>query len=117
MPRMLLVVLLGLGLTTTVHAQSTKIVGIGAASCAHFNAEVAARPATERDYLAWAQGLMSGVLIRAPKDVDQDLDLAPSSMPLNAQADFLRTFCAKNPRQDYLDAVRALYHRLRGPGS
>lgn len=103
---------------TVAQARSTaKITGIGATSCVHFNEEVASRPAAQRDYFAWAQGLMSGVLLRAPEGVDEDLDLAPPNMPLNAQAEFVRKFCAANPTLDYLDAVRALYHRLRGPGS
>ena len=105
------------GLTMAVQAEPTKIVGIGAASCAWFGADAAAQPAMERDYFAWAQGFMSGALIRAPDGVDEGLDLAPPSMPLAAQADFLRTFCAANPATDYSDAVRALYHRLRGPAS
>jgi hypothetical protein len=65
------------GLTMAVQAEPTKIVGIGAASCARFGADAAAQPAMERDYFAWAA----------------------------------------NPATDYSDAVRALYHRLRGPAS
>ncbi len=54
-------------------------------------------------------------MFTAPPGVDEGLDLAPPSMPLDAQADFLRDSCAANPGQDFMDAVRALYHRLRGP--
>ncbi|MDR7040277.1 hypothetical protein J2X36_005059 [Methylobacterium sp. BE186] len=96
-------------------ADTAKIVGIGASTCARFNQEIVERPDAEQDYFVWAQGFMSGALIRAPEGVDTGLDLAPPSMPLNVQADFIRTFCAKNNDQGYMDAVRALYHRLRGP--
>lgn len=110
-------VLLAVLATTSAHAQTAKIVGLGASACARFNQEVVDAPAIERDYFAWAQGFMSGALIRAPQGVDEGLDLSPPSFPLGAQADYLRSFCLKNPDQDYMDAVRALYHRLREPGT
>ncbi|MEN3226259.1 hypothetical protein PUR21_00965 [Methylorubrum rhodesianum] len=53
--------------------------------------------------------------MRAPAGVDEDLDLLPPSRPLQDQAAFLRDFCRAHPDQDYMDAVRALYHLLRGP--
>ena len=62
---------------TAASAQMVKIVGIGAASCAHFNEEIARDPRSERDYFAWAQGFMSGVLAQAPLGVDEGLDLDP----------------------------------------
>lgn len=96
-------------------AQTVRIVGIGASSCAQFNQEIAQKPPAERDYLAWAQGFMSGALMRAPQGIDENLDLLPPSFPLQQQADFLRAFCAANPNQDYMDAVHALYQRLKRP--
>ncbi len=117
MGRILSNVLVWSGLILAAQAGPAKIVGIGAASCARFGTDAAAHPAMERDYFAWAQGFMSGALIRAPDGVDEGLDLAPPSMPLAAQVDFLRAYCAANPATDYSDAVRALYHRLRGPAS
>lgn len=108
------VVCSGILIATSAQAQTAKIVGIGAATCARFNQEIASTPPVERDYLAWAQGFMSGALIRAPQGVDEGLDLTPPSFPLRDQAEFLRSFCAQHPDQDYMDAVRALYHRLRG---
>lgn len=98
-------------------AGAAKIVGIGASSCARFNQDIPAAPTIERDYFAWAQGFMSGALIRAPRGVDEGLDLAPESFSLQMQADFLRAFCLENPGRDYVDAVHALYRRLRGAGT
>ncbi|GJD97576.1 hypothetical protein [Methylobacterium iners] len=98
-------------------AQSVKIVGIGASTCTRFNAEIAAAPSAERDYLAWAQGFMSGALVRAPPGVDEGLDLAPADFPLGLQAEFLRDFCLKHEAGDFSDAVHALYRRLRGGGT
>lgn len=100
---------------SSAQAQMAKIVGIGASSCAHFNEEIARNPRTERDYFAWAQGYMSGVLMRAPLGVDEKLDLAPPSFPLQEQAAFLRKFCSNGLSQAYADAVLELYLRLRGP--
>lgn len=96
-------------------AQETKIVGIGASPCARFLADTGSKPAVERDYLAWAQGFMSGALIRAPEGVDVGLDLDPPAFPIAKQAEFIRTFCSAHPEQDYMDAVHALYRHLRGP--
>jgi hypothetical protein len=106
---------LGILLSNPAVAETAKIVGLGAATCALFNQEIRENPMLQRDYFAWAQGFMSGALIRAPQGVDEGLDLTPPSFPLHEQADFLRSFCTKNQDQDYMDAVRALYHRLRGP--
>lgn len=111
------IVALNVMVAMSAQAESTaKIVGIGAQSCAAFNEEVSSNQGSELYFFAWAQGFMSGALIRTPAGVDEDLDLTPPSVPLQAQVHFLRSFCAKNPGQDYMDAVRALYHRLRGPG-
>lgn len=104
-------------LALPAHAETAKIVGIGASSCNHFNEEIRKTPALQRDYFAWAQGFMSGALIRAPEGVDVGLDLTPPSLPLEEQADFLRTFCAKNQDQDFMDATRALYRHLRRLGT
>lgn len=98
-------------------AQYVKIVGIGSSTCAVFNAEIAATPMIECDYLAWAQGYMSRALVRAPSGVDEGLNLTPVSFPLSKQADFLREFCGANETRDYSDGVRELYRRLRGSGT
>lgn len=116
--RMLLAaLLLGAG-TAVAQAQATiKIVGVGATTCSEFNDETSRNPASERDYVAWAQGFMSGLLIRAPAGVDEMLDLLPQSLPLAKQTDFLRTFCRSNPGKDFTDAVTDLYRLLRKPSS
>jgi hypothetical protein len=104
-------------LVLPAQAETAKIVGIGASTCQHYNREIQEAPAVQRDYFAWAQGFMSGALIRAPEGVDAGLDLTPPSFPLEEQADFLRTFCAKNQDQDFMDATRALYRHLRKLGT
>lgn len=98
-------------------AEPAKIVGVGAAPCKNFNEEIVRNPAVERDYVAWAQGLMSGILLRAPAGVDESLDLIPSNYPLQKQAGFLRSFCQNHPDRNYGDGVLDLYRLLRNPPS
>lgn len=115
--RVAFLVILCIMAATSAQAQSTaKIVGIGAQTCAAFNKELISNQEAEYYYFAWAQGFMSGALIRAPAGYDEGLDLTPPSVPLQTQVKLLRTFCANNPDSDYMDAVRALYRRLRGIG-
>ena len=96
-------------------AQQTavKVVGIGAVSCQQFLDMVRASPPAERDFIAWAQGYMSGLLIRAPAGVDENLDLLPPTFPLQRQADFLQAFCSRAGDAGFTDAVQALYRTLR----
>ena len=116
--RMALLVLVSVtgGLVITpARAQPVKIVGIGASTCTRFLQEIEGNPLAEREYVAWAQGYMSGLLIRAPAGKDEGLDLAPPAFPLLKQAAFLRTFCATNREADFSDAVNTLYRTLRAP--
>lgn len=96
-------------------AQSVKIVGIGTANCEDFLTEIRGRPDIEKNFFAWAQGYMSGLLIRAPAGKDEDLDLMPPQFPLLKQAEFLRTYCSKHADEDFSDAVNTLYRTLRAP--
>lgn len=91
-----------------------KIVGIGAASCAEFVAHIQAEPQRERDYLAWAQGFMSGALMRSEEDAQRGLDLSPVNFPLSRQAEFLRNFCLERVDASYAEGVITLYRKLRG---
>lgn len=97
--------------------ESIKIVGIGTSSCSIFLREIADAPAAERDYIAWAQGFMSGALVRAPSGQDTGLDLLPPQFPLVRQAEFLRRYCEANSSGSFSDAVIELYRLLRMPPS
>ena len=110
-----LALVLGAGWAFSAAGQTDKIVGVGAVPCAQFSAEIARTPTAERDFLAWAQGFMSGALIRSPPGVDEGLDLTPPGFPLLRQAEFLRSYCQAHPEQDFMDAVHALYRTLRAP--
>lgn len=113
---LLAVFLVGGGLfTTAAPAESVKVVGIGASTCVKFLQDIEGNPRAERDYFAWAQGYMSGLLIRAPTGKDENLDLTPPAFPLLQQAAFLRTFCTNTKDADFSDAVNMLYRTLRAP--
>lgn len=115
LPALTLLTVFGPGGLSQVQAQSVKIVGIGASSCARFLQEIEGNARAEREYFAWAQGYMTGLLIRAPAGRDEDLDLAPPSFPLLKQAEFLRTFCMRDQSADFSDGVNSLYRTLRAP--
>ena len=97
-------------------APKARIVGLGATTCQEFNNDIKANPALRRDYLAWAEGFMSGIILSRPPGVDQGLDLAPKTFDLISQLHFLEDHCARNTALDFSDAVEALYKRLRLEG-
>lgn len=97
-------------------APKATIVGLGATTCQRFNDDIKSNPLLRRDYLAWAQGFMSGILSSRPPGVDEGLDLAPVTFPVMRQLDFLQDYCARNVSLDFSDAIAALYKRLREEG-
>lgn len=97
--------------------ETAKIVGVGAASCSTFLDHIRAEPSSERDYVIWAQGFMSGALMRAPEGLDRGLDLLPPTFPIGRQAVFLRRYCEAHPRADFSDGVVELFRTLRAPPS
>src|SRR5581483_2361904 len=104
---------LGFGQTAQSGEQAgiAKIVGLGATSCLQFTVDIEKSPAVQRDYLAWAQGFMSGILLSRPSGVDDGLDLNPPAFGLLKQLAFLSEHCAKNTSAGFSDAVEALYRR------
>lgn len=93
--------------------EQVRLVGLGASTCAEYRSDVAAKTATEREYFAWGQGFMSGILARAPAGKDVGLNLAPSSMALIEQVEYLRSYCVANSASTYSDGVVELYKELR----
>jgi len=93
-----------------------NIVGFGATTCRQFNDDVRSNPNVRLNYLAWAQGFTSGILLGRPPGVDIGLDLDPQTFGLLKQLQFLEEYCAKNGSQNFADGVEALYKRLRQEG-
>lgn len=102
-------------LTSSVPAQGVpvRIVGIGAASCHEFVQEAASDPQSARNYLAWMQGYMSGIVIGRPPKLDEGIDLSPKAFPLKAQLTFIRDYCLNAPTAPFAEAVEALFKKLR----
>ena len=96
--------------------QTARIIGLGATACLQFNEDIRLNPSVQRDYLAWGQGYMSGILVGRPPGVDQGLDLNPPTFDMINQLHFLRDYCAENTSANFADAVEALYKRLRREG-
>lgn len=95
---------------------TARIFGLGATTCQQFTDDAKANAAVRRDYLAWTQGGMGGVISSRPPGDDEGLDLAPITFDLIRQLQFLEDHCARNSSIDFLDAVAALYKRLRLEG-
>ncbi|WP_019195331.1 hypothetical protein [Afipia birgiae] len=112
----LVIVVSGSWFELQAQSAKAKIVGLGATTCQRFNDDVKANPVLRRDYLAWAQGFMSGILLSRPPGVDEGLDLDPVTFDLINQLHFLEDHCARNNSVDFADAVEALYKRLRQKG-
>lgn len=100
--------------TSIAMAQTVAIVGTGTASCLQFTTAIADKPIDEREYFAWGQGYMSGILLAAPAGVDDGLSLAPESFPIPAQIAFIRAFCGQFPTATYSDGIETLYRALGG---
>jgi len=59
-------ILLALVFSTSANSQIVNMVGIGSTQCERFNTDKDRELNFERVYFAWAQGLMSGIILRAP---------------------------------------------------
>jgi hypothetical protein len=98
---------------SSANAQTVNIVGLGSTKCERFNVDRNREPNFERVYFAWAQGLMSGILLRAPAGRDEKLNLVPRAFPVQAQIEYLGSFCSEHPTDDYSNGVIELYKQLR----
>lgn len=92
-------------------SEEVIIIGIGSSTCASFLDDIETKPEAQREYFSWAQGYMSGLLIRAP--VGENVTLNPAVFPLAKQAIFLEMFCTNNKNSRFSDGVENLYQLLR----
>src|SRR5438445_13871286 len=67
-------------------AQTANIVGLGATPCGAFNRDVERNFQIQRDYFAWVQGFMSGILMRAPPGIDEGLQLTLPNFPCSSRS-------------------------------
>ena len=93
--------------------KAIKTVGPGNTGCRQYLLDLAKNPQNQRVYFAWVQGLMSGVLIRAPPGIDENVDLLPAEFAETQQVRLIGEFCNSQPDADLFDATRLLYRRLK----
>ena len=91
-------------------------MGLGATTCRQFNDDVRSNSNIRLNYLAWAHGFMSGILLGRPPGVDVGLNLDHPTFGLLKQLQFLEQYCKQNASQNFADGVEALYKRLRQEG-
>jgi len=116
----LAIAIIGLTAVNPANAQqpmAVKIVGIGATSCRSFVEQATPDRSSQRQYLAWMQGYMSGIVIARPVGVDEGIDLNPKTFPLAQQIKFIRDYCLNAPSDSFADAVEALFKKLRSISS
>lgn len=69
----------------------------------------------EREYFAWGQGYMSGLLMRSP--AGEYVDLRHQTMPYPKQVVFVRSYCQSNRASTYDQGFLELYKALRALSS
>ena len=86
--------------------------GPGVHKCAEFTEQYQHGPNdVEQLYFLWAQGYMSATNIaRATLLKLPWIDY--KSIPADLQKKYLRTFCERNPRKMYMDAVADMVHSM-----
>lgn len=102
------------GAASGSNALELRIIGPGAATCEDFVRDIRVNPTMEREYFAWAQGFMSGVMLRAPTGVDEDINFNPEQFRVGEQIRAIRLSCIQQPSLQYADVVRAIYRQLGG---
>jgi hypothetical protein len=98
----------------SVVAQPIAIAGIGVTRCHEFNQQIDREPKLEDYYFSWAQGFMSGVLLRGRTGQDETVALVQAQHPPEQQREFLKSYCRRNPLRYYFHATAALYQQLGG---
>ena len=83
--------------------------GAGTMSCADVAAALQQHPEDENLFFSWAQGFMSGLNTDLLKHGETDLN----GLPLDAQKQFIRSYCSDHSRAPYFEAVFKLFEKMR----
>ena len=78
-------------------------------SCADVAAALQQHPEDENLCFSWAQGFMSGLNTDLLKRGETDLN----GLPLDAQKQFIRSYCHDHSRAPYFEAVFKLFDKMR----
>jgi hypothetical protein len=83
--------------------------GAGTMSCAAVAAALQQHPEDENLFFSWAQGFMSGLNTDLLKHGETDLN----GLPLDAQKQFIRSYCRDHSRAPYFEAAFKLFDKMR----
>jgi hypothetical protein len=99
--------------TVASHANArSTAVGGGVHTCAQFLQDYRKDPTGFDDlYFQWAQGVLTGM--NSDLSDSDKVDLLPAGFGPEMQQAFIRLYCDQHPAQFYLQAVYALFARLR----
>ena len=90
-------------------AEKAAWSGSGTMSCAEVTGALQQHPEDENLFFSWAQGFMSGLNTDLLKHGETDLN----GLSLDAQKQFVRSYCKENPRNAYFAAVFKLFDKMR----
>ena len=94
------------------------MAGVGGRSCAQFGQDYQRAPRmADAFYFSWAQGYMTAFDSFWEMAKHPPVDLLPQALPVQAQREFIRDWCAGHPLDQYNLAVLKLIETLRAnPG-
>jgi hypothetical protein len=90
-------------------AEKAAWSGSGTMSCDEVTGAIQQHPEDENLFFSWAQGFMSGLNTDLLKRGETDLN----GLSLDAQKQFVRSYCKENPRNAYFAAVFKLFDKMR----
>lgn len=99
--------------STASAQEGARIYGAGARDCAGFLADVKQSPSLGLSYFSWAQGYMSHRNTIEKEKTGHDVNLTPKGFDYSKQYEAMGSYCAINATAHFVDAVEAVYERLR----
>ena len=90
-------------------AETAAWSGSGTMPCAEVTETIQQHPEDENLFFSWAQGFMSGLNTDLLKHGETNLN----GLPLDAQKQFVRSYCKEHPHAPYFGAVFKLFDQLR----
>ena len=93
----------------SVAAEKAGWSGSGTIACAEVTDAIQQHPEDENLLFSWAQGFMSGLNTDLLEHGETDLN----GLPLEAQKQFVKSYCKERPRSPYFEAVFKLFDKMR----
>lgn len=101
------------GASSAIAQEGARIYGAGARECSGFIADVKAQPNLGLSYFSWAQGYMSHRNTIEKQNNGRDVNLTPKGFDYSKQYEAMGQYCVINATAHFVDAVEAVYERLR----